>query len=107
MPIKLFALHKECTSDEPTVFGGDFCSRKDADESGYSWYAWAGTISGRDCSEYDLVEDLCPVVEIESPSREWRDKFISEYMKGNIYERLLLTHPAFQGIMSGESRIAL
>lgn len=52
-------------------------------------------MSGRNTTEYDFMENLCPVLLIDSPSKEWRDQFISKNINVNMYEQILSVHPVF------------
>ena len=87
--------------DETCVWNGPFRPLREIEEQlgdEYDWPIWSGGfITGMNSTEYDEVENLCPVIQIECPSTEWRDTFLSENIEGNIYEQMLLLHPAFKG----------
>ena len=103
---KLSAYNRD-DGDRPWIFDGEFCPLEDAEASGQEemWSRRGGVeIFGRNSTEYDLNDDLCPVVTIQTPIKEWREKFILKNIKGNVYEQILMTHPAFLGYNQGRIR---
>ena len=89
---KLSAFNQD-DGDRLWIFDGDFCPLGDAEAGGQEemWSRWSGgEIFGRNSTEYDLNDDLCPVVTIQTPIKEWREQFILKNMKGNMYDQIFM-----------------
>merc|ERR550525_864918 len=83
---------------DPWAFEGAFCDYHTLDSDDHRWKPWTGgDVIGENTSEYEIYDNLSPVMHIEAPSKEWRDRFMAENMNGTVHELIVMTHPVFSG----------
>ena len=69
---------------------------ENAEESDDYEVEW-NVLNGSEETEYNNFNRMSLAVEIVCRDRKWRDKFISENLRGNMFDKLLAVIPAFAG----------